>query len=125
MRRLIAWLTVNDVTTGSSDAYPEVQPLNLEALADEAYDVVLVTARQMAGWRVVAEAPHDLCLRVEATTPLLRVVDDVRIWIEARGADGSWVQMHSRSRIGRGDFGTNARRIQAFLRLVGRSEHGE
>jgi len=119
MNRLIAWLRINDVTTGSSGAYPELQPLDLAVPPGDAYALAVATARQMMGWRIVAEAPHDGWFGAEATTSLLRFVDDIRVWVEARTGGGSLVRVRSRSRIGCGDFGTNARRIQTFLRLVG------
>jgi uncharacterized protein (DUF1499 family) len=123
MRRLIAWLTVNDVTTGSSglSPHPEIRPLDLGMPPDDAYDLALETARRMTGWRIVEESTHEGWFDAEARTPLLRFVDDIRVWIEERSGGGCRVQMRSRSRIGCGDFGANARRIQAFLQLVGES----
>ena len=40
--------------------------------------------------------------------------DDVVVRV-APGASGSRVEMRSKSRVGRGDAGTNARRIQAYF----------
>ena len=127
MHRMIAWLTLNDVTTRSSDPcppYPEIKPLDLGLPADDAYCLVLETARRMTGWRIVEESPHDGWLDAEVKSPLLRFVDDIRIWIEARSGGGCRVQMRSRSRLGYGDFGANARRIRAFLQLVEESSVG-
>ena len=45
------------------------------------------------------------------TTRLLGFEDDVTVTVEAHGA-GSLVNMRSRSRVGRGDFGQNARNIR-------------
>ena len=121
MHRLVAWLTIKDVTTGSSglSPYPEIRPLDLGLPPEDAYDLALETAHRMTGWRIVEESPDEGWLDAEAKTPLLRFVDDIRVWIEGRSGGGSRVQMRSRSRIGRGDFGANARRIQAFLQRVG------
>jgi uncharacterized protein (DUF1499 family) len=124
VHRLIAWLTVNEVTTESpgllqpKPPYPEVRPLDLDLSPDEAYDLALATARRMRGWRIVQESPQEGSLNAEAKTPLLRFVDDVRVWIEARSGGGCRVHMRSRSRVGQGDFGANASRIRAFLQLV-------
>ena len=120
MLRLVAWLTVNDVTTGSSVPYPEVQPLDLELSPEDAFDLALATARETRGWRSVAESAQGGWFDAEATSTLLRFVDDIRVWVEAPSASGCRIQMRSRSRLGRGDFGANAHRIQAFLRRVGK-----
>ena len=49
-----------------------------------------------------------------ASTRLLGFKDDVSIHVQAQAGDASLVHMRSRSRLGRGDFGTNARRIRVF-----------
>jgi uncharacterized protein (DUF1499 family) len=121
---LITWLTVNEVTTELSGPqppgppYPEVQPLDLELSPAEAYDLAVAVARRIRSWRIVRESPQEGWLAAEARTPLLRFVDDVRVWVEARSGGGCRVHVRSRSRLGRGDFGSNAARIQSFLRLV-------
>ena len=149
MHRLIAWLTVNEVSTTlfgpsqqdppyrhdpprlsdpprpTAPPYPKIQPLDLALSSADGYDLALATAHQIAGWRIVAESRQEGWLEAEARTPLLRFVDDIRIWIEALDGGGCRVHMRSRSRVGRGDFGANARRIKTFLRLVGeRAESG-
>ncbi|MND03152.1 hypothetical protein D3C83_228380 [compost metagenome] len=54
--------------------------------------------------------------RVEAiaTTTLLRFKDDVVVRVRD-AAGGSRVDVRSKSRVGVGDLGTNARRIRRFL----------
>ena len=54
--------------------------------------------------------------RIEATakTPWFGFLDDVVVRV-APTAAGSRIDVRSVSRVGRGDFGTNARRIRAYL----------
>jgi uncharacterized protein (DUF1499 family) len=118
MNRLQAWFTVNDVTTGSSPAYPHLQPLVLDQPPDEAFALALATAHDLRGWRIVNVSPKERRFEAEASTPVLPFVDDLDIWIEPRRNDSSRVQVRSRSRVGRGDFGANARRIRNYLRRV-------
>lgn len=52
-----------------------------------------------------------------AVTPLMKFKDDwvVRVRMGPAGAGSSLVDMRSKSRVGKGDMGTNARRIKEFL----------
>ncbi|MEM8827266.1 MAG: DUF1499 domain-containing protein [Pseudomonadota bacterium] len=97
--------------------YPDLTPLILPSVpVEEAYRRVFASV-QDHGWKVrVTDAALG---RVEAvaTTNILRFRDDIAIRIRADG-DGSRIDMRSRSRLGKSDFGTNARRIHAFLKAV-------
>ncbi|MFN0061171.1 MAG: DUF1499 domain-containing protein [Myxococcaceae bacterium] len=44
--------------------------------------------------------------------------DAAGLGVGAGGRAGSRVDMRSRSRVGRGDMGTNAKRIESFLRSL-------
>jgi uncharacterized protein (DUF1499 family) len=48
-------------------------------------------------------------------TPLLRFPDIVTVEFVALGADHSSLAIYSRSRYGKGDFGTNRKRVLAWL----------
>ena len=115
--RLLVRLQTNDVRTGESAAYPDLQPLELALDPATAWAVALEAARAMPGWRVLESDAATRRIRAEATTPALRFTDDLWIDVEpARG--GSRVDVRSASRIGVTDFGTNARRIRAYLDRV-------
>ncbi len=118
-RRLFSRLTVNDVRTGGTPAYPDIEPLGLPLDPRAAFDAAVEAARGMPRWTVVESSPRDRSLRVEARTRLLRFTDDVWIWIEAAGGGASRVQVRSGSRVGIWDLGTNARRIRAFFAQIG------
>ncbi|HKI98615.1 MAG TPA: DUF1499 domain-containing protein [bacterium] len=62
-------------------------------------------ATALAPWR----------LQAVAVTSLLRFKDDVLIEVRPRTDGGSTVAMRSKSRVGKGDLGANAKRIRAFL----------
>lgn len=79
-------------------------------------DEALAAARAVAGtlprWKLVKDEGG--VLAYEASTRLLKFVDDVTIEVAPEGT-GSRLKVRSRSRVGLSDFGTNGRRIRAFL----------
>jgi uncharacterized protein (DUF1499 family) len=82
-----------------------VSPLDALAQADRA-------ARAL-GWTVVASDPGRGRLEATATTFWFRFTDDIVIRVRPQDA-GSRLDIRSKSRVGRGDLGANARRIRAF-----------
>ena len=94
-------------------AYPDVQPLIASAPLPRVFETAAATARAM-GWEVIATDRAAGRIEAIATTRLLRFKDDVVIRLrEERGRVR--VDVRSKSRLGRGDLGTNARRIRRFL----------
>jgi len=67
------------------------------------------------GWRIVGEDPAAGRLEAIVTTSWLRFKDDVVVRLRDRPDGGTRVDVRSKSRIGRNDLGTNARRVLAFL----------
>jgi uncharacterized protein (DUF1499 family) len=96
--------------------YPDIAPLEVTTSVDEVYPVALELA-QKQGWRILdARGADSGALRIEAVaaTPVLRLLQDVVVQIKPEGT-GSRVDVRSASRWGKRDFGTNARRVRAFL----------
>ncbi len=116
--RLLRRLITHDVATGESPAYPDVRPLDLNLGTRPAFVAALATARSMPGWTIVEADETRGSIRAEARTPHLGFVDDVRIAVKPLADGGSRIQVRSSSRIGLYDFGTNARRIRAYLDRV-------
>jgi uncharacterized protein (DUF1499 family) len=97
-------------------AYPYVQPRVLAVSATKAFDAALAAARRM-GWEIVASDRAAGRIEAIATTRMLRFKDDVVVRVRGE-AGGARVDVRSKSRVGIGDLGTNARRIREFLGLV-------
>ncbi len=99
-------------------AYPDIDTLSLLVDYSTAFEAALQVAGDM-GWEIVAADVNldgnDSLGRIEATatTPYVGFKDDVVIRIQA-GPDETLVDVRSKSRIGRGDMGVNARRIREF-----------
>ena len=85
----------------------------LKIPADEAFARARAAAGAM-GWEIVAADPAAGRIEAVATTFWFGFKDDVSVRITpAEGA--SRIDIRSRSRVGRGDAGANARRIRAYL----------
>jgi uncharacterized protein (DUF1499 family) len=97
-------------------AYPDIQPLTLSGPPAAAFERALAAARSM-GWKIVAAVPADGRIEATATTRWFRFKDDIVIRITPQRA-GSRIDVRSKSRLGRGDLGTNAKRIRAYLRTL-------
>jgi uncharacterized protein (DUF1499 family) len=94
-------------------AYPHIRPLELAAPPAQAFASALAAAQAM-GWEIVAADEKAGRIEAVATTRWFGFKDDVVIRI-APAAAGSKVDVRSKSRVGLGDIGTNAKRIQEFL----------
>lgn len=114
LSRLWQRARTNVAETDGVEPYPDLAPLALDLPPNAAFAATLAAARAMPLWRVVAEDPAAGRIVAEATTPGLKFVDDVEIAVEP-AERGSRVRMRSASRVGVTDFGTNARRVRAFL----------
>ncbi len=106
------WPTLNDVKTGETPQYADLHPQRFNQPYDHVFEVALATA-QALGWEVTAQDRNQGEIRAVATTTVFRFKDDVAITISHEG-EGVVVNIRSHSRIGKGDLGTNARRIRRF-----------
>lgn len=93
--------------------YPNIQPLQLKEDARTVFDRAVALV-QDNGWDVVSLYPKEGVIEATVTTPVFWFVDDVIIRVQNH-EDGCIVDMRSSSRIGRGDYGTNANRVRTFL----------
>lgn len=95
------------------EAYPHIQPLYLDAdlqvVMDEA--VLIVTD---FGWQLVAINRGEGRIEAYEKLPWFGFIDDVVIQFTETD-EGTRVDMRSKSRLGRGDIGVNAKRIDDFL----------
>jgi uncharacterized protein (DUF1499 family) len=116
---LRAWPLINVVETGRTPEYPDILPRVYRVSPDRLYDAALHAVNRLPRWTLVTYRPESGEITAEARTLVLRFVDDVRIRVEPSGG-ASTVWVRSASRVGRGDFGQNARNIRAFLKELDR-----
>ncbi len=102
-----------EVAAEQKRGYPDLGPATMPVSPDRALAAAEATARAL-GWEIVAVVPAEGRLEATATTPWFGFKDDVVVRVTPEGS-GSRVDVRSKSRIGRSDLGTNAKRIRAFL----------
>ena len=97
-------------------AYPDIQPLLLPGSPDQVFAKVESAVRAQ-GLEVVAAVPQEGRLEATDTTLFFGFKDDVVVRLRAEGG-GTRVDVRSKSRVGLGDAGTNARRVRALLARI-------
>ena len=102
-----------DFPAMQKQAFPDIAPQHLEKSVDQAFAQALGAVGEM-GWRIVAADPERGRIEATDTTFWYGFTDDIVVRVSADG-NGARIDMRSKSRIGRGDFGTNARRVRAYL----------
>jgi len=107
-------MTPEELARLSREAYPDLVPMRLDVPPGEAFARALAAVEAL-GWDLVAEAPADGRIEATDTTFWFRFKDDIVIRIRPAPGGGSVVDARSVSRVGRGDAGTNARRLRAFF----------
>jgi uncharacterized protein (DUF1499 family) len=93
----------------------DLRPAHLPAPPAEAFARARRTAQAMPTWTITAEDPAAGTVEAVVTSRLFGFQDDVAIRVRPDGANGSRVDMRSKSRDGQGDLGVNASRIRAYV----------
>ena len=94
--------------------YPKVKPVFTDQSKQQVYFIIadMVSDRD---WEVVAKYPAAGMIEATARTPIFGFRDDVVIRILQMDNDKVRIDMRSSSRVGRGDFGVNAQRVETFM----------
>ena len=109
----------DSVAAQQHQAYPDIKPLELSVPPTAAFDRALAAAKGM-GWSIVAADSTAGRIEATATTLWFGFKDDVVVRIQPAGS-GSRLDVRSVSRVGKGDAGTNAARVRAYLARVSRA----
>ena len=94
-------------------AYPDIAPVMLAVPPREAFERA-VKAAESIGWEVVGRDAAAGTLEAVDTTKWFGFKDDIAVRVTAADS-GSRIDVRSKSRVGRNDIGTNARRIRAYV----------
>jgi uncharacterized protein (DUF1499 family) len=94
-------------------AYPDIAPVSLSMPPREAFERAVKAAEAM-GWEVVGRDAAAGTIEAVDTTKWFGFKDDIAVRVSAAG-NGSRIDVRSKSRVGRNDIGTNARRIRAYV----------
>ena len=95
------------------EGYPDLAPVTLPLPPDRVFNRALDVAGRM-DWEIVGADQSAGRIEATDTTPWFGFKDDVVVRMTPWGS-GTRVDVRSVSRVGRGDIGTNARRIRDFL----------
>jgi uncharacterized protein (DUF1499 family) len=94
-------------------AYPLIRPVRLAMAPGAAFAQAAAAARAM-GWEIVATDATSMRIEATATVPWWGFKDDVVVRLTPAG-EGTIVDVRSKSRVGQGDLGVNAKRISDYL----------
>lgn len=106
----MVWPILNDVATGDTPAYPDLQPQRFNQPQQRILDAAVQVMGSLKGWRVAEQSESEV--RAVRTTRLFRFKDDITLRVLPDGDDWFRVHVRSKSRVGKGDFGQNARNIR-------------
>lgn len=98
-------------------AYPKLGSLHLPDPPGVVFERALLYARATPRWELTRVDRDTLTFEGVDTSRLFKFRDDFVVRLRPEGS-GSVVDMRSKSRDGKGDLGTNAARIQAFLETL-------
>ena len=110
-----AWPRLNDVTTGKTPEYPDLQDKNWAAGENRVAEAAKAAIARLPRWTLqgAGKGPGGWSLQaVRATRTGFK--DDITVRIVAEGGR-TVVNVRSRSRTGTIDFGQNARNIRELL----------
>jgi uncharacterized protein (DUF1499 family) len=105
-----------NVPEAQRKGFPDIQPLLLAETPDQAFTKVEKAVDAM-GWEKVAAVPADGRIEATDSTRFFGFKDDIVVRIRAEGT-GSRVDIRSKSRVGLGDAGANARRVRALMARI-------
>jgi uncharacterized protein (DUF1499 family) len=106
------WPTINDVKTGATKEYPDIQPQRFPQAPKNVFDAALAVA-QAFNWEIRLSSAEEGLIEAVDTTPMMKFKDDVTITVTTE-AGQTVVNVRSKSRVGKGDLGANAKRIRKF-----------
>lgn len=113
-------LTENAAQTSAKAEDPRIRGRTYSVPFARVWDEMLGMIRSNKRWTLVDADEGRGSIRAEASTPVLGFVDDVWFRVKLDQNALTRVDMRSASRVGRGDLGTNARRINRFFRALDR-----
>ncbi|MGE3670963.1 MAG: DUF1499 domain-containing protein [Polyangiaceae bacterium] len=101
---------MNDVATGETSEYPDIKPQRFNHPPEQVLEAAGGAIRSLPNWKVESQSDNEL--HAIRTTRLFRFKDD--IWLRVSKTDDGWTEVwiRSKSRVGKGDLGQNARNIR-------------
>lgn len=121
LRRFAYALSRNHAETAVNEADLQLRGRTYAIPFEQVWQAACALANGgLRGWHILQADDYEGIIQAEARTLAFRFVDDVLIRVYLDKNAQTRVDMQSRSRKGRVDFGTNARRIRKFFRALDR-----
>jgi uncharacterized protein (DUF1499 family) len=111
-----AWPRLNEVETGRTPEYPDLQPRSYDLSPRQVGQALKDALRDRPGWTVVGsgEGPEGVVVTAVHEARFVHFKNEVTARIRRRGGR-TVVSVRSRSRLGKWDFGQNARSVRELL----------
>jgi uncharacterized protein (DUF1499 family) len=106
----------SDFAAKQRAGYPNLGPIRVEASLPDAFQQS-VRAAESLGWQITYSNAESGALEATETSRIFRFVDDISVRLRPDGT-ATLIDVRSKSRVGRGDMGANAKRIEAFRRKL-------
>ena len=103
----------NQISQQQLKAYPDIKTLEIQASSSDVFAAALKVVDKL-GWETVGSDKNEGRIEATETTTWFGFKDDVVIRIKQRGKN-TFVDVRSKSRVGRSDLGANAARISKFI----------
>jgi uncharacterized protein (DUF1499 family) len=113
-------LTQNTAQTSEEADDPRLRGRTYVIPFARVWDEIIEMIESAPRWTLVSADEGTGLIHAEARTLVFRFVDDIRFKLKLDQNALTRVDMWSASRVGRGDLGTNARRIRRFFRHLDR-----
>jgi len=112
----LAWPRINEVETGRTPEYPDLQVRTYSRDVASVARAVQRVVERLPRWTFVGagQGPGGAEVRAVHRTLVFRFSDDVTVRVRAEGGRTK-VSVRSKSRVGKWDFGQNARNVRELL----------
>jgi len=112
----LAWPRINEVETGRTPEYPDLQVRTYSRDVASVARAVQRVVERLPRWTFVGagQGPGGAEVRAVHRTLVFRFSDDVTVRVRAEGGRTK-VSVRSKSRVGKWDFGQNARNVREIL----------
>lgn len=114
------WPVLNIVETGHTPEYPDLLPQYFSADPKRVFDETERAVIQLDKWRIAESRPESRQIEATRETSLWGFIDDVTITIHPQTEFVTRVDVRSASRVGKGDFGQNARNVRELQAEIDR-----
>jgi uncharacterized protein (DUF1499 family) len=109
------WPVINEVETGTTPQYPDIQPQYYTTDPQRVFEEASAGIESLDQWTLISEDAATRTISAERESSFFGFVDDVTVTVAPVTEFVTSVHVKSASRTGKGDFGQNARNIEAFF----------